>query len=452
MCAAEIFSSALCPLDCKYCYIPKTDAMRKLHQKIVDKINDGTFIRDLKDFFGEELTHLSFWGAEPTLTLAPIVKILPQLRKEFPNITSLSFSTSLITNPDVFFDFIQAVEKNGWPITIDCQISLDGPAFITDVNRMKGVAKRVPENLYYLIKKTNDLKLDKAKVALHFKPTLTMENIDFLNKDKSRLKEYFDYFETIYTTHKEIAQNKSVSFRCTSHPTLTVPGRYTSTDGEKLSLFFRNLRLLARENKEKKYWKHVHGSLNNYAVRFDRLVKSQDELTQKACMFTCSGGDSNFSISVNNDVRICHRALFLDNQEYLNDVLKQSDIDNWDVSLMNRGNINLLNEKYTLDIKNEKTWSRFLYLMRGYHDFTKFKNSYILTMIKELAICGQADKRFLKNENLCMLFSFFLGSAMACHTENLLNTGVIHFTPVSVIRLFANGAFFEVLKDYHENF
>jgi len=93
-----------------------------------------------------------------------------------------------------------------------------------------------------------------------------------------------------------------------------------------------------------------------------------------------------------------------------------------------------------------------LYILRNYHDFTRLKNSYIITMLKELALAEQANKKYFENDEFCLMFAIFINSALACHAENLLNTGVVHFNPVSIIRLFANGAFSEVLKDYYENF
>ena len=449
--AAEIFSSALCPLDCSYCYIPKTEAMKNLQNKIIEKIKDGSFIKGLEEFYGKNLEHLSFWGAEPTLTLDAISNLLPELCKKFPKLKSISFSTSLMTNPDIIVRFIENLEKANRPFNFKCQISLDGPDFIADTNRTKGVAKKVPENLYYITKKLNSIKLKNVKVDFHLKPTITLENIKVLNN--GRIKDYFNYFEEIYQNYKKINKNKNASFGCTSAPTLTVPGKYTSTDGKELALFFKKLRYLGRENKKNKYWEHVRGgTLNNYSIRLLRIISQQNDLAVRPFQFTCSGGDSNFSLGTNNDIRICHRAFFLNNKEYLDSILAQGDIDNWDVSLFQKGNITLLNEKYSINTKTKKDWARVLYVLRGYHDFTRFKNSYVVAVLKELARSKQADKIYLKNDDIAILFALFINSAMACHTENLLNTGSLHLTPVSVIRFFANGAFSEILKDYNENF
>jgi sulfatase maturation enzyme AslB (radical SAM superfamily) len=449
--SAELFSSALCPLDCKYCYIPKTEVMKELQKKIVKMIKDKAFVPDLKKFYGENLEHFSLWGAEPTLTLPAIAEIMPDLTKEFPKLKSFSFSTSLMTNPDIILDAVRSIEKVGRRTSLDCQISLDGPAFIADVNRRKGVAKIVPQNFLYLIEKLSITPLENVMIRFHVKSTMTMDNIELMNKKPSLLKEHFDYFEKIYLQFKKINKNKNCFFNCSSSPTLTVPGRYTSSDGKELATFFRNLRLLSRKNNERKYWQHIKGSLNNYVGRFARIVKYQNDLTSRAAIFTCSGGNSNFALGTNHDFGICHRNFFLNNKEYINSILTQKNMENWDIGLFERGNIELLNERYTINTKKRDDWERVFYVLRSYHDFTKLRISYIIAVVKELALCDQADKKLLENDDLCLLFANFMNTSFPCHTESLLNTGVLHFMPISMIRLLSNGAFSEIIKDYDEN-
>jgi sulfatase maturation enzyme AslB (radical SAM superfamily) len=42
--AGEIFTSGYCNLNCSYCYIEKTDYLKKLHQDIIKKIQTGDII------------------------------------------------------------------------------------------------------------------------------------------------------------------------------------------------------------------------------------------------------------------------------------------------------------------------------------------------------------------------------------------------------------------------
>lgn len=448
--AGSIFSSALCPLNCKYCYIPKTDTMRKLQNEIIDKFKNKTFVRSLKKTYGQNLEHLSLWGAEPTLNLNLIGKTIIELTKTFPKLRGISFSTSLMTNPNLIFNFIQILDKTGKKIKFDCQISLDGPNFISDTNRIKGASQKVPENFFYLIKELNKLNLKNVDIFFNFKPTLTLENIKLLNKNK--IKEYFYFFEKIFQRYKKLNKNKKINLTCSSSPSLTLPGKYTSSDGKVLAIFFKNLREIAKKNKKNNYWQHTQKTLNLYVKRFERLINYQKYIFIKPQMFTCSGGDSHFGLGIKNDLHICHRTFFLNSEEYTRSILNQKNIDNWDISLLQKGNIDLVNKQYITDIKNEKNKIRIFYILRNHHDFTRLKNSYIVSMLKELALAKQADKEFLKNNELCLVFAIFINSALNCPTESLLNTGTTHFIPISLIRLFANGAFLEILKDHYENF
>ena len=450
--AAEIFSSALCTLNCKYCYLPKADSMRELQKKVIKTLKRRVFVRDLEKFYGKNLEFLGLWGAEPTLTLGLIGKTVPELMNRFSKLKEISFSTSLMTNPEIILDFVKTLAKTERKLKFDCQISLDGPAFTTDVNRIKGAVQKIPENFFYLIKKLNKVNLGNANVIFRFKPTLTLDNIGIFNEKKIKIKEYFDYFENIFQRYKKLNKNKKVTLIPFSGPTLTLPGKYTSSDGKVLAIFFRNLRIMAKKNKEKHYWEHIKNSLNSYVYRFNRLINYQRELFTKPQMFTCSGGDSSFGLGIGNDFHICHRTFFLNNKEYIDSVLAQKNIKNWDVDLFQKGKIDLVNDKYITNLKDKKAGVRFMYILRNYHDFTRLKNSYIIAMLKELALAQQTDKRYLKDNELCLMFAIFLNSALSCPTEDLLNTGVLHFTPISLIRLFANGAFFEILRDHYENF
>ena len=446
-----LFSSASCPLNCKYCYIPKTEGMEVLNKKIIKRLNEKELIENIKKIYGNNLKHLGLFGAEITLNTKDLNRIILIFLKKFTKLEKISLSTSLLTDPNKSLELINTIAKEKKEITIRYQISLDGPAFITDNNRRIGAAKKISENFFYLINKINKINLEKTKINFTFKSTLLLENINFLNKKKIRIKKYFDYFEKISERYKKENRNKNAILFLDSTPTLTVPGKYTVEDGKNLFLFFKNLRILAKENNKKHYWKHVRKSLNNYTYRFGKLLEKKDELFTKPFIFTCTGGDESFGLGTKNNLQICHRTFFFEDKKYINDVLSQKDIENWNISYFKKGRIDLIKKKFFININDKSNLSRFVYVLRNYHDFTKAKNSYIIAMVKELALAGQADKRYLKDDNLCMMFALFINSAFSCPAENLLNTGVVHFTPISIIRLLSNGAFNEILKDYYEN-
>ncbi|GAI97968.1 unnamed protein product, partial [marine sediment metagenome] len=115
----------------------------------------GKPIERLKEIYGDGLKTLGFWGTEPTLTLDLIQPLLPQLTRVFPKLNEMSFSTSMIAFEPIV-RFIEALQ--GYGIKLKVQVSLDGPSFITDKNRFRGAAKKVPKNFFALVSAIQDQK------------------------------------------------------------------------------------------------------------------------------------------------------------------------------------------------------------------------------------------------------------------------------------------------------
>ncbi|MDV3428760.1 MAG: hypothetical protein LIR50_17355 [Bacillota bacterium] len=73
-----LYSTAVCNLNCSYCYIDKNPAL-----KHIDSILDKSFA-DLEYYFNfakeifpnpQQLTEIQYWGAEPTLRFDRIYNI-----------------------------------------------------------------------------------------------------------------------------------------------------------------------------------------------------------------------------------------------------------------------------------------------------------------------------------------------------------------------------------------
>ncbi len=422
--AAEILTTGWCPNNCRYCYIPKSEAMKELHQQIIRDLKNGSYIENLKKVYGDNLKVLGFWGTEPALTLSIIGSKLPEIFKAFPKLEKISFSTSMI--------FVEPIRKfiaalSDYNVELGLQISIDGPDFITDKNRFPGAALKVSENTLKLL---SSIQKEKTKVVFRWKATLTIDNLKYFNENPSKIDEYYEFFENLESKFEEINKNENIRIEKGSYiPTMAVPGKYTAEDGKILARFLKQLR--------------QKGYKSAYTVRMERLLAYWKDIGTKKTMFTCSGGDSNFGFSKN--INICHRGFYFDEKEYVDSVLRENKMDNWDISHFERGTVDMLKNKYIVSPDNQKEITRFLYVMRNYHDFWRLHMGYIRAMLIELALAGQIDKRYLEDEQLSTFFGLFAGSALSCPMENLLNTGSVHLTPVSLLRLFCNGAFREIL-------
>ncbi len=425
--AAEVLTTAKCPLNCRYCYIPKTAAMGELHQNVISALEKGIFLDNLEKISGKNLKSLSFWGTEPSLTLDILKEKLNEIRQRFPYLKEIKFSTSMVM-PEPILRFAEALEKVDPNIRFEVQVSIDGPDFITDKNRFAGAAEKIPENFFRLVSGMQNLK---NKVDFRWKSTLCLENIIGLNEEPDKIDSYFNFFLFLEDKFKEINKNPNISLTAGSYlPTLAVPGRYTSEDGKIFADFLKKI--------------HTKGFKSTYSGRLLRLFQSHEELGNKRRMFSCSGGDSN--MGVENRLHICHRSFYLDEDQYINSIFRKAEMENWDISLFQKGNIDFLKKYYMPFPDNEYEKSRFQYILRGYHDFWPLILNTTKAMINELALAGQAEKAFLQNEEYATLFALFINTCLSCPMENILNTGCIHLPPLSLIKVFGNGAFREVLR------
>jgi len=430
--AAEEEVAAICPLNCVYCYIPKHPYMKKLHKALIESIRSGKHLDTLKRHFGKELESLGLWGTEPTIILDVIQEELPRYLETFPNLKEISFSTSLLTDISYLERFARFLTTLDRKMELSVQVSVDGPSFTTDVNRFQGAAEKIPKNFRTLVRTFNNWEKNGGlTVEFRWKATISIDNMKTFLTDDYLVDAYFGYFKRLNNTFNEMNGAAWVKLKGGTYaPTLVVPGKYTQRDGLIFTQFLEKLHELDYDT--------------TYTYRMKKLYDWSHE-TYKKFMFTCSGGDSNFGIG--DKIHLCHRTFFIEDEGYINAIL-ETDIDNWDVSHFERGMLKHIREKFIVDPEDEAARLRLLYVMRGYHDFWKFEMQSIMATMKELAIAGQVRKEYLEDDWLCERFSMFIVSAMGCPMENLLNTGSVHVVPLSILRLWGNGAFQELLRRF----
>ena len=229
--AVELFSAGWCNLECKYCYIPKTDFLKGVHKTIIQRIKDGGFIQDLKDIYGDQLTAIAHWGTEPTLTVTQFREFYKQAYKEFPKLDTIKISSNFMTNPENLLKFVtEILPDDEKQLDVNIQVSLDGPAYITDKNRLGGSTEQIMKNCIYFTKELNRIGT-KHNVAMHLKPTAGNDDILSLS-DMKKTIEYYEFFDEFMTQWREANSNKIADIMAAVDPTLVLPGHYTSEDGK----------------------------------------------------------------------------------------------------------------------------------------------------------------------------------------------------------------------------
>jgi len=422
--AGEVVSSGHCPLNCDYCYIPKTPEMREMHKDIVEKLKTREWMEQLDELY-QDVNHLSFWGTEPLLILDVVVDQIDEAVEKFGGLEQVAFSTSMCVDPSPIANLKEKLDEHD--IRLSWQVSADG--HYTDENRIQGATEKIKSNLIELGEM-----LDEGELTVKWKGTIGIDNIRKMAEDPDEIERYMEYYDEVREEVKEATDGIEFNHksRC---PTLVFPGKYTSDDGKAFAMYLQNM--------------VEAGYSTTYTPRLKRVMRHRYKLEEKSAMFTCSGGDSNFGIDDGN-VHICHRTFYHDREDYLDSIKNQEEYKNWDVSLFEDGILEMEAENYMAE--GGEDLIRFQYIMRNFHDHWMLRLDNTKALLMELAKCGQADEVYLEDEELRELFALFLHTSHSCPVENLLNTGVVHFMPVSIIRLWANGAFQELLKTMKGDF
>jgi len=419
--AMELFTSSVCNLDCKYCYIPKSKTMVDI-QRALEKRFPQSFSYSALGDYRKHLEFLGFWGAEQTVIMDKLLPMIEQLPKYFPKLKQLAFSTNGIKLVEIQ-KFIEKCNDIG--VDVEIQFSVDGPEYINGMNRMPNILKTVLGNIEKLILWLNEKDLN-INVSIRTKGTLTIENVKFLLKHKL-VEDFANFFREYSKYFSEIVKNKRVRFLSPMSFNTEVPGEYTKEDGILFAEFLREL--------------HSVGFDSAFTGRLKRIIDFRYSIPRVPSMFTCSGGDSNWGYDFEN-IHICHRTFMLDNDDYISDILANKK-DNWDVKNLARGTVNQVSKYF---IMSPKRWLEFQYKTAAYHDFWRLKIANTIIEIKELAYAGLISEIYKENDSFAELFALFLNIANSCPAENLMVCGSLFLVPPSIIKLWGNGAFYELVR------
>ncbi|MDD4931110.1 MAG: hypothetical protein PHG66_03065 [Candidatus Colwellbacteria bacterium] len=417
----EIMVAGTCPLNCSYCYIPKTPGMDRIHRDVLVSLEDESVFKRAFNLAGGGIENIGFWGTEPAIVMDVLTDKIPTMKRIFPLLRHISFSTSGIA-ADPIIPFVKAASRSG--INVNIQVSLDGPDFISDVNRFSGAADIVPNNVKKIVSALKDIQ---AKLVINWKPTLTLQNMKEM--DDSKIREYFDFFKRVNT--EIISANKNPNIRIAEHsaaPTPMLPGKYTALDGVAFAEFIRRV--------------HATGNRTAHTIKMIDFFRRTAEFKNDKKRMMCGAGNS--FMAVGGRGFICHRSFFFDDDDYVDAAIAGTD--EWLVAKLNRKTVEMLRKWYMPDPDDKGDIERYLHVMEGFHRFNKLAVSNIEAATLELAMVGQVDREFLDDPVYLRLFALFMSTASNCPFENILNTSSANVMPFSMIRFHGNGAFREVIK------
>lgn len=415
----SLFFSSSCNFNCVYCTINKHRiCMDQNNRMIREKIESGEYADNVIKKFShlkDDMNEISLWGMEPTINSDMFAKLLHPLLSYFTNVSKISFSTNAWLGYDYlkrFIDFLN--DYTDRTVNLNIQLSIDGPAWITDPSRKSGAAANVVSVAEQIIQDyQNKLHFN---LSLHTKPTVDMEFIRKMINDTDILLEWYHFFDDIHERLSSINHDNHISVVFNNQPTFVDPGFHTVQDGKDIAEFVRILRGLDdsqfRHFKHPLVWQLISGVCN-----FLKIGGYQDYI-HNGC---CSAGRYTANVDMNGDLFGCH-ALF-------------------SYSFINTDHI--VSAGYLTHGKDDEArWQRNCQL---WHEHPGSKERFANIIITSLAAYGQIDSIYAKDPNMRSLL-YWTASSMYCPFAGAEITSEVYAIPASYYRFFGNGLLQEAVK------
>lgn len=438
-----IYTTAICNLNCVYCFIDKNSALQKIDKYLDDSYNqdEDYYFNFSKELFKrDKLEEMQFWGGEPFLAMHRAYKTVDKCINYYPNLKDFMASTNFVSK--VFFDEFYGLIKilGKYPerkFTFRLQISCDGPEYITDPSRGVGVTKKIQEHFPKLISELQEILPDNVTLSAFFKPTYDNSTIEKL-QNKQRVIEYFQFFEEFNNIFLSINKKSNLKFSLPL-PNTATPSPHTKQDGINFANYCRITREIEKENDNKKYFKY-YKKITSFPIRGNSYKK--DGCYQN-CNGYCGNGYTTLGLLPDKMISCCHNG-FVDlisdyKKKVLEDSIHMSNV-SIDKALFQSGHNKLIFKA------NSK---EFDYYEKRIEEFVPKNNTAkivnMASMIRLLAINNQIDKKYAKPEASLKAANFVSAVSSYCVRDNLSVTGSIYMYPVGLLKLFLNGA-----KEYIE--
>ena len=440
-----LFTTALCNLSCDYCYICKADksVFNIIDNDIAFDWDNDIYIKRLKSEFTEnqlkDIGQISLWGGEPFIKLNRFTDNFDKFFDTLPNLENIDFSTNLVSSNciDKLKQLIDVMDRRvrgtGRKMSINCQISVDGPPEINDVSRGNGVTQKIIDNYIKLL----DMPVpDNILMCIMTKPTLSVSSFDYFDS-YDNVVEYYQFFVREFGKPFKNRNLKNVSLFL-GIPNYAEPYTYTKEDGIRLA---NNYRVIQKVSQTVDFENYFRGeSLIPYATRY--CLTSNEFNTDSRCVKSCGGGCGKLTQSVTMTPKgmysVCHRGLFDSYIDYV-------------ISRMN----NPINESGSYDTRIIDMWNwdyeTHKQVMKNasliYQHPHSMTSNELDVNIKLHAMSGLIDKQYLDDSirknavNVLMKFP-------VCYYANLIVTGSLNVQPhTERLLLLLNGALDVILEE-----
>ena len=434
---AIFYTCGVCNLQCRYCGIDKNPILKKIDDALGESFGDGEYyFEQVKKYFPNkgQFKRIETWGGEPFIAMNRIYPLLHKIINYYPYFYEM-FSSTNFSYPQwsdqvlgLLNQFRQYPERD---FQYTLQLSIDGPEYINDAGRGKGVTKRCLENYRLLLQRIKNGELpENVELAMTLKATLDNDSLHKLN-DKQKLIEYYQFFEQeFWEPFKEIKDDFPNVILILAHPNTAVPSPVTVDDGKEFAEICRKCREIEAENQFAHYFETY-----DTICFFDNDI-TQNQLTYKYSHHTCGTGTSMIGFLPNNMLSTCHEGFTHFAMEYKRQAALSDRVHTATITFDK-----FLSEQSVPYCVDEQGYEQHMRKMEMYNNpGTSARLINLTAQIISLAMAGQVESCYLNQENALKAAIFLQGHTSFCIKDNYNKTGSFTLVPHGTIKLLLNGA------------
>ena len=433
-----LYTTATCNLNCVYCYIDKNPALVKIDEALDESFKGDYYFDFTREMFPNQnqLHGVEFWGGEPTLRLDRAYETVEKLINYYPNLNNFFMSTNFTGDNwyEQFGGFIKLLQKyKNRRFSFNLQLSLDGPEYINDAQRGKGVTKKFREHFENYIEMLNDMLSapdNNVQVIAQFKPTLTSDLIRKMIESKQNIIDYYKFFDEykIYFNN-HIKLNRQVADLMLTIPNTASPSPHTQQDGLDFALYCKYCKEITQENKNGagyfKYFDTLMPYRPRYAVNYDSKSYAQ---TCGAC------GSGRFVVGLlpYHYISTCHNGFVNLITEYKKESMKKKG------SALDFRLFMDQSDYMTRTVESYKQYEKNVAF--AYDSCSGLKLANIASMISLLGKNKQIDEKYANPREAQKAALFIQASTAYCFRDNVAMTGSAGMFHLGILRLLLNGA------------
>lgn len=458
--SVTLFTSALCNLNCKYCYIckDKTGCLKQIDKDLEEDFKNRAQLKSVLNYhpkMKDNLCHITLWGGEPTLHLERFIDQVEDWFEAFPNLKGFDISTNF-TIPGTIPQFERMLDKvskcydarrnNGKKFEFDLQMSIDGYRELNDFNRGQGTTDKFLKNYKELLKIKYDQK--NINIIAHTKPTLAKETFHFLDT-KEKVYKWFEFLDQELGRPWIEAGEPFIFFQ--SMFNCAQPAEWTQEDGYEFAKLMENIyNLTPKIKKNLPSWSNVETFIPmanltlQYIEQRDEPIKTLDQLRARYRKPDCGGTCGVFTGQIvpihGNKFTMCHRGLYDAYVDYYNDLLSRTEsLNGLTDKFYNQPNLDwtYTKEEYH-EMEEMLTPCVFCANNRDYTD--------LIIQIREQAFAGIIDPKYKNVEEIENTLGYFMGNSY-CVQDAFLVNGSYTTRSMLEVPLLYNGAMDVALKE-----